>query len=210
MIPDATSGSPHASRRWAWTARRVPAAFPRSHSRGLPRPFPAATIMGPLARVAELADAQDSGSCPGNWVEVQVLSRALSGFRRGEHTAAHDGGVRFFPRPTRLPHSCLPAHAAVRQHVHPPISPPVGRWAGDSAGLAFVRTGCPRHPRGRPWDFGCGRWPERSPRVRLVSSASGRLLASCPATGRRGAHRTPRRSRSAGSIADSERVLATR
>jgi hypothetical protein len=31
----------------------------------------------PLARVAELADAQDSGSCPGYWVEVQVLSRAL-------------------------------------------------------------------------------------------------------------------------------------
>ncbi len=29
------------------------------------------------ARVAELADAQDSGSCPGNWVEVQVLSRAF-------------------------------------------------------------------------------------------------------------------------------------
>jgi hypothetical protein len=25
-----------------------------------------------------LADAQDSGSCPGNWVEVQVLSRAFS------------------------------------------------------------------------------------------------------------------------------------
>ena len=27
--------------------------------------------------MAELADAQDSGSCPGNWVEVQILSRAL-------------------------------------------------------------------------------------------------------------------------------------
>ena len=30
------------------------------------------------ARVAELADAQDSGSCPGNWVEVQILSRAFT------------------------------------------------------------------------------------------------------------------------------------
>ena len=38
----------------------------------------AATIAESLARVAELADAQDSGSCPGNWVEVQVLSRAFS------------------------------------------------------------------------------------------------------------------------------------
>ncbi len=41
-------------------------------------PRRAATIIGPLARVAELADAQDSGSCPGNWVEVQVLSRAFT------------------------------------------------------------------------------------------------------------------------------------
>lgn len=32
------------------------------------------------AGMAELADAQDSGSCPGNWVEVQVLSRAFPGF----------------------------------------------------------------------------------------------------------------------------------
>src|SRR5438094_115696 len=34
----------------------------------------AVTIAG-AGRVAELADAQDSGSCPGNRVEVQVLSR---------------------------------------------------------------------------------------------------------------------------------------
>src|SRR2546423_12019588 len=36
------------------------------------------------ADVAELVDAHGSGPCPGNWVEVRVLSSALSkGLRKG-------------------------------------------------------------------------------------------------------------------------------
>ena len=51
----------------------------RPRGRGLSCANRAGNILSPLARVAELADAQDSGSCPGNWVEVQVLSRAFAG-----------------------------------------------------------------------------------------------------------------------------------
>ena len=75
----------------------------------------------PLARVAELADAQDSGSCPGNWVEVQVLSRAFPGFF--------------------LPWDLFPRRPFWRAGVGPEASPAGGRPRG-TAGRGRSSDAC--------------------------------------------------------------------